>query len=159
MIAIGKENPGKRFERKFKQSLDLRGYALRIQDKCFLGFNGRLLSEPGEGDFWYFASTGDAYLIECKATKGHRFPLSKLRDEQEESLAEFDRVAHSTHGMVALNYYGEDVRKDNRCVLVPIGAYRRHKHTSGRKSLTVEEAVRLGTECPRIKGNIWELPI
>lgn len=154
---MSKINPGKRFEEKFKESLDRKGYALRIQDKVFMGQNGRLLSKEGEGDFWYFAKSGDVYLIECKATGVPRFPFDKLTQEQ--SLVDFEAVAESYHSLVALNFYGENIRTDNRCFLIPIWDYLDYKLTCGRKSMPLSAAEQVGTECPRIKGNIWDLPL
>lgn len=154
---MGKVNPGKRFEDKFKDSLDRKGYALRIQDKVFMGQNGRLLSKEGEGDFWFFSGTGDVFLIECKATGTRRFPFEKLT--QEESLLGFEQVAGNFHSLVALNFYGENVRTDNRCFLIPIRDYMDYKLACGRKSMPLSAAEQVGTECPRIKGNIWDLPL
>lgn len=154
---MSKTNPGKRFEAKFKDSLDRKGYALRIQDKVFMGQDGRLLSKEGEGDFWFFSKTGDVFLIECKATGVPRFPFDKLTQEQ--SLKDFDQVAHNTHSLVALNFYEGNGRTVSRCFLIPIGDYAEYKRTCGRKSMPLSAAAEVGTECPRIKGGIWDLPL
>lgn len=153
-------NPGKRFEDKFRRSLELRdGLPMRLQDKCFLGRDGRLLSEPSEGDFLFFGRDGHAYLIECKATGVARFPFDKLKEKQERSLLDFDAVADNCHGLVALNFYGSDIRKDNRCFLVGIRDYLEYKRACGRKSMPLSAAEEVCTECPRIKGAVWELPV
>lgn len=156
---MARVNPGKRFERAFKASLDREGYALRMPDKCFVGYGGRILSEPSEGDFWFFAESGHAFLIECKATAQKSFPFGKLRPEQEEALSRFDSVSPMTHGLIALNFYGEKLRERNRLYIVGIGEYLAYKRSCGRKSLPEEAAARIGRECPREKGGSWGVPL
>lgn len=152
-------NPGKRFERSFKASMDAVGYALRIPDRCFLAPSGRLLSEPSEGDFLFFAENGRSYLVECKATAQASFPFASLRPEQEAELLRFDAVGPTTTGLVALNYYGESLRRRNALYLLPIRAYLAAKGSIGRKSLPESVAAEVGTPCPRAAGGIWALPL
>ena len=156
---MARVNPGKRFERAFKASMDAIGYALRIPDRCFLAPSGRLLSEPSEGDFLFFAEDGRSYLVECKATKLSRFPFDKLRPEQEAELARFAAVSEACHGIVALNFYGEKLRERNALYLVEIEDYMRHKAASKSKSLSEGEAEAIGVRCERRKGGIWGLPL
>lgn len=146
--------PGKRFERKFKESLELLGgFAHRIED------GGRYSLNDQPGDFYYFSPDGIANLIECKATREKSFPFKLLRDSQVASLLAFERVSRSTRSWVAVNYYGKNVAKDNRCFLVPINGYVQYAAACGRKSLPVFAAGEIGTECPKVKGNIWALPL
>lgn len=152
-------NPGKRFERAFKASLDSAGYALRINDKCYLSQGGRLLSEPSEGDFWFFSPEGRAFLVECKACGVRSFPFSNLRPEQEAALLRFDSVSERTHGVVALNFYGERIRGKNALYLVGIADYLAFKASAGRKSLPEAAAAEIGITCPRAKGGMWDVPL
>ena len=155
---MAKVNPGKRFEREFKKSMDAVGYAMRIPDKCFLSPSGRLLSEPSEGDFLFFAENGHAYLVECKATGQKRFPFDNLRQEQVAGLERFDEISDMCHGLIALNFYGASVRSKNELYLVGISDFKRHKAASLRKSLSEGEAEAIGYKCER-KGGIWGLPL
>ena len=139
--------------------MDAVGYAMRIPDRCFLAPSGRLLSEPSEGDFLFFAENGHSYLVECKATAQKRFPHEKLKPEQLVELERFDAISDMHHGILALNFYGERVTEKNVLYLVGIGDYRRHLSTSFRKSLSEGEADAIGFKCERIKGGIWGLPL
>lgn len=150
---------GKRFERDFKRSLDAVGYALRIPDKCFAGQGGRLLSEPSEGDFWFFARSGHSYLVECKATRLPSLPFANIGERQLEALARFDAVGERAHGLLALNYYGPSLRAKNELYLVAIGDFIEWRRGCGRKSLPEGEAERIGTRCQRQKGGRWGLPL
>ena len=152
-------NPGKRFEKSFRASMDAIGYAMRIPDRCFLAPSGRLLSEPSEGDFLFFAENGHTYLVECKATAQKRFPYEKLKPEQVAELERFDAISDMHHGIVALNFYGANVREKNSLYLVGIGEFKRRRAASVRKSLSEEEAEAIGFKCERIKGGIWGLPL
>ena len=151
-------NPGKRFEKSFKASMDAVGYALRIPDKCFLSPSGRLLSEPSEGDFLFFADNGHSYLVECKATGQKRFPFDNLRPEQVSELERFDGISDKHHGLIALNFYGANVRSKNALYLVGIADFKRHRAASIRKSLSEGEAGTIGFKCERT-GGIWGLPL
>lgn len=146
--------PGKRFERKFGESLGLlNGIAYRIEDGGMYSFN----DQPG--DFYYFSPDGTSHLIECKATKEKSFSFRLVREGQIASLLAFESVSRSTRSWVAVNFYGENVAKDNRCFLIPIEKYVRYVATCERKSLPIAVAGGIGTECPKIKGNIWALPL
>lgn len=152
-------NPGKRFEKSFKASMDAVGYAMRIPDRCFLAPSGRLLSEPSEGDFLFFAENGHTYLVECKATGQRRLPFDAVKPEQVAELERFDSVSDTCHGVVAINFYGANLREKNALYLVGIADFKRRKAESVRKSLSEEEAGKIGLRCERTKGGIWGLPL
>lgn len=142
-------NPGKRFERKFRESLSLMpGYHLRIVD------GGDRLKERMPGDFWYFPASGGALLIECKAVRGRSLPLSRVT--QIDELVRFDRNSPTCKALVAVNFYGEDVRRDNRCLLMPAPVF---AALSGgrRRSMPLKAFEALGVEAPRVSGNVWDL--
>lgn len=143
-------NPGKRFESKFRKSLALLpGWHMRIHD------GGRNITESMPADFWYFTGGGRANLIECKATRGKS--LRHDRVTQIAALLEFDALSDNTAALVAVNYYGEDIRRDNRCIIVPAPLFALHAKTSGRASLPISDALSLGWEAPRTAGNLWDL--
>lgn len=143
-------NPGKRFEAKFRKSLSLMpGWSMRIFD------GGRSVTERMPADFWYFPKSGGADLIECKATRGKSIRHDRVT--QLGSLLEFDALSDGTSAFVAVNFYGEDVRRDNRCIIVPAPLFALHAETSGRASLPLSDAVEIGWEAPRISGNLWDL--
>lgn len=154
---MSKVNPGKRFEDKMRKSLELKGYVRRIQDKVFMGQGGFPLSKPSEGDFWYFAGNGHGFLIECKATKLKSFPFDKLRAEQEHELLRFDDVADNFHGVVAINFYADNLRERNRCFVFSIQDYMAYRGSCGRASMPLAVAEELGIECQRVKGGLWDV--
>lgn len=143
-------NPGKRFERKFRESLRaLPGLHLRIID------GGDRLKERMPADFWYFPKRGGAVLIECKATRGKSIRHDRVT--QLDALLEFDAVSDTTASLIAVNFYGEDIRRDNRCIIVPAKSFAHHSLTSGRASLPIADALEIGWEAPRAHGNVWDL--
>lgn len=142
-------NPGKRFEGKFRESLALLpGYGMRIID------GGDRLKERMPADFWYFPTTGGAYLIECKAVKGKSLPIDRLT--QLDELVRFDRNSPDCHALVAVNFYGENIRTNNRCLLMGASAFAA-LCGGRRRSVPMAAFTALGHEAPRIKGNIWDL--
>lgn len=154
---MSKVNAGKRFEEKMRKSLEVKGYVQRIQDKVFMSQDGFPLSRQSEGDFWHFTDTGHGFLIECKATKLKSFPFNKLRHEQERELLRFNDVADNFHGVVAINFYADDLRERNRCFVFAIEDYMAYKETCGRASMPLSVAEGLGIECQRIKGGLWDV--
>lgn len=145
-------NAGKRFEAKFRKSLALLpGFSLRIHD------GGDRVKAKEPADFWYFSTTGTAYLIECKATAQKSFPFARLRDDQRESLAAFASTSGNTRSLIALNFYGADVRKENTLLVLDANDYLAYERTAGRKSIHRDQAALMGWEAPRIAGNLWSL--
>lgn len=143
-------NPGKRFEAKFRKSLSmLPGWHMRIHD------GGRSTVERMPADFWYFPKSGGSYLIECKATRGKSIRHDRVT--QIDALLKFDSLNDQTASLVAVNFYGDDVRRDNRCVIVPAPLFARHAAESGRSSLPLSDAVSIGWEAERVHGNLWDL--
>lgn len=59
-------NAGKRFEQKFRESIEPHAYVLRIPDNVYMRGN-RLMGNESEADFLVVTGT-DSYLVECKAT-------------------------------------------------------------------------------------------
>jgi hypothetical protein len=142
-------NPGKRFERKFRESLGLLpGWHMRIID------GGDRLHETMPADFWYFPKGGGAVMVECKAVRGKSLPASRVT--QLDELVRFSRNSGTCRAIVAANFYGEDVRKDNRCLLMEAETFAALLGGK-RKSVPLRAFEALGVEAPKIKGNIWDL--
>lgn len=142
-------NPGKRFERKFRESLGLLpGWHMRIID------GGDRLHETMPADFWYFPKGGGAVMVECKAVRGKSLPASRVT--QLDELVRFSRNSGTCRAIVAANFYGEDVRKDNRCLLMDAETFAAILG-GRRKSVPLRAFEALGVEAPKIKGNIWDL--
>ena len=156
---MAKVNPGKRFEREFKKSMDAAGYAMRIHDRCFLAPSGRLVSEPSEADFVFFAANGHSYLIECKATHTARLPYDNVRPEQISELERFEAISDMHHSIIAVNFYGESTRQKNDLYLVGLPEFKGKRAATLRKSLSEREAEAIGYKCERQKGAIWGLPL
>ena len=142
-------NPGKRFERKFRESLRLLpGWHMRILD------GGDRLHETMPADFWYFPKSGGALMVECKAVKGKSLPASRVT--QLDELVRFSRNSGTCRAVIAANFYGEDVRMDNRCLLMDAETFAAILDGK-RKSVPIRAFEDLGIEAPKIKGNIWDL--
>lgn len=142
-------NPGKRFEGKFHESIKhLPGASMRIMD------GGRYAPIQQWGDFFYFAPD-DTFLFECKATHLTRFPHDKIQDHQIKKLKGFSDLSRNRHSIIVINFYGEDIRKKNDCVLIDIDAYLKHLEDTTRSSLSEAEAREIGEVMEREKGNIW----
>ena len=76
--------PGKRFEQKFRASVDADSFAMRIADKVFQA-QGKIYSEESEADFLVSSGAG-IFLIECKATLLNNLPFRQVKDHQMNSL-------------------------------------------------------------------------
>ena len=102
--------PGKRFERKFRESLSrLPGLHVRIID------GGDRLKERMPADFWYFPKRGGAVLIECKATRGKSIRHDRVT--QLDALLDFDAVSDTTASLIAVNFYGCHFRRYLFCII------------------------------------------
>lgn len=97
------KQPGKRFERKVKKSLDqLQGIAYRIED------GGQYAKNQQPGDFWYM-NEDVVYLIECKATHLKSLPLSQIADHQIESLLKHRDLSPNHRSLLMIHYYQDRV--------------------------------------------------
>lgn len=138
-------NPGKRFENKFRESLG--GITIRINDKVSVR-NGFVVSKESEADFVCFQESGNVYLVECKATSLKSFPFSKIEEHQENSLVDFENLHPYFHGLIALEFYDKrGYRYPKRMFLVGIKDFLSYKLSCGRKSLPINDAEKIGTEC------------
>lgn len=145
-------NPGKRFEGKFRKSLLLLpGASCRFEDGGAVAKNRQL------ADFMYWDYDGNSFAFECKATKKPAFPMCDMGDGQMDGLLEWESMHESYHALVALNFYGENVARDNRCILVEARSLMRYLEYRGRKSVPADDAAEIGWECGRLAGNIWAL--
>lgn len=139
-------NAGKRFEEKFRLTMEPHAYVMRIPDSMTLR-GGRLIGTDTAADF-LVATSDDSYLVECKATNRPRLEFHNVKEHQEESLAEFDALGGRCHGFLAVEFYDrEGYRKPHRMFLLPIGRWLAYRAESGRKSMPIsafeEEAVEL----------------
>lgn len=125
------------------------GYAMRLHD------GGNRVFERMPADFLFFSPSGKAVLIECKATGGKSIRHDRVT--QIDDLLRFARTSESTAALIAVNFYGPDVRADNRCIFVPAHAFAAHALAGGRSSLPISTALEIGWEAPRAKGNVWDL--
>ncbi len=145
-------NSGKRFESKFHQSLKLLpGASFRLEDGGAVSKNKQL------ADYIYWDDGEETFAFECKATKKNAFPMCDIGNDQIRGLVEWEAMRTTFHSIVAINYYGENVAIDNRCILVEIRELLRYLEQTGRRSIPADDAARIGWECERIKGNIWKL--
>lgn len=146
----GNTNPGKRFEARFSKSLKaLPGSSMRIYD------GGAYTKLRMPGDFVYWADNGSDYLFECKSTKETSFPFAKIKSHQIKSLMEF--TSDRRHGIVALNFYGENYRDKNDLYLIDVHKFVEYATKCGRKSLPEFVAQEIGVKCSHVKGGMWDL--
>lgn len=145
-------NPGKVFESRFKTCLNrLPGASMRIEDGGAVGRNRQW------GDFFYWDEGEDTYLFECKATHLKSFELRNLKSHQAKSLLAFSALRETNHSILALNFYDDDVRQNNRCVLIDIHDFISWTQESKRASLPLNEALEIGALCNTTRDGHWDL--
>lgn len=149
---------GKRFEGKFHDSLRLLdGASMRIED------GGRGAKNPQLGDFLLWCGVDETFLFECKATGDGRLEFRRLCKKGKDGKSQMDRLLGFSdlrdchHSLIAINFYGKDVARENRCVLVEAHVMEAYINETGRASIPLADALQIGHECPVIKGNIWEV--
>lgn len=111
------------------------------------------------GDFWYFDAT-DVWLIEAKACSRGSFPIERLRPEQHVRLQKFRDSGAGRHSVVALNFYGTNIRLENELYLVELADYDRlltRAGKVGRFSLPQEWVEEVGFRQARVAGNLWAI--
>ena len=133
---------GKRFEERVARSLhELDGASMRVEDGGRGAFNKQLC------DFLYWPDRGGTIAIECKAAKD-RLELRRLgvgkEDGQLARLLAFQ--GRGRRSVVAVNFYGDDYRKHNRCYIIPAILF---IGVDG-ASITEEQASHMGIECPKV---------
>lgn len=140
-------NPGKRFEKKFLESVDPHGFILRIPDKIYT-YQGRIYSDESEADF-IIASGTESYLVECKATCKSCLPFEMVKEHQETALLEYDEVGRNAHGLLAVEFYDKaGYRYPKRMFLLPIVEWLKFKASTTRKSMPISEFEKIGIEIP-----------
>lgn len=144
-------NEGKRFEQKFRESLNQCGFILRIPDKLIMR-GGHLFSEQTEADF--IAVVGDeTFLIECKAVGTKSLPYQNVKEHQERSLHEFDHAGKHSHGILAVEFYDKKrYGGANNMFLMPIETWLAFKDEESRKSMPIAVFEERGVKCPYAKG-------
>lgn len=144
-------NAGKRFEQKFRESIEPHAYVLRIPDNVYMRGN-RLMGNESEADFLVVTGT-DSYLVECKATNRPSLQFYNVKEHQEVSLMEFDDIGERSHGLLAVEFYDKvGYHKPHRMFLLPISEWMRFKAESGRKSMPIKAFEELGVELTYEKG-------
>ena len=155
--------PGKRFEAKFKRTLETfaenaGGEALRLCDGGRWGF------EQQPADF-ISVYEGKTFLWECKAhhawrgDKFTRWPLDRIQ-AQAPRLMKWERSSWNVSSFVAVNLYGDDINTQNECYVIPIT--RIHDLLCDRtdhhlRSLGLEDFERYGFRLKPAKGNVWNI--
>lgn len=147
--------PGKRFEQKFRASVDADSFAMRIADKVFQA-QGKIYSEESEADFLVSSGAG-IFLIECKATLLNNLPFRQVKDHQMNSLLEFDTSNEHAHGLLAVEFYNaKSYRAPKIMYLLDVNDWIAYTASSNRKSMPRSAFEQLGIECP-YQGSIYAL--
>lgn len=138
-------NPGKRFEEKFRLTMEPHAFVLRIPDAVFVN-GGKVMSSETEADF-LVATQDDAYLVECKATSLKSLKYENVKSHQEDSLFGFEELGERNHGILAVEFYNrEGYRKPHQMFLLPIAEWFAFKASSNRKSMPIAEFRKRGVE-------------
>lgn len=146
--------PGKRFEEKFRATMEPHGYVLRIPDNVHMT-GGRLVGSETDADFMVADGT-DTYLVECKATNRPRLEFHNVKSHQEEALADFDALGERCHGFLAVEFYDrEGYRRPHRMFLLPIARWLAYKERGVRKSMPLSAFEEQAVELP-YKGSAYE---
>lgn len=129
-------NPGKRFEEKFRLTMEPHAFVLRIPDSVYMQ-EGHIKSNETEADFIVVTKT-DTYLVECKATAKKSLSYSNVKEHQEAALFDFDEVGEHTHGILAVEFYDHaGYRRPHQMFLLPISEWLEFKALSDRKSMPI----------------------
>lgn len=146
-----KTNPGKRFEEKFRRSVEELGerhFVMRVPDKLVPVGGGRTISKPTEADFVVACRAG-TFLVECKATSKKSLEFGKVEEHQERALSAFDAYPRS-HGLLAVEFYDQtSYRTARRMFLLRISDWLAYKESSGRKSMPIKAFEEMGSEAER----------
>ena len=120
----------------------------------------RIASRQTPSDFHaYKAATNlECFMIEAKAVSGKSLPFARLEPHQKKALEDFDKFHANAHGWVAVNFYdGSNIRKFNRCYMIPIDVWNEYEDSGERKSLPIQacdDDERI-VECPRAPGSMY----
>lgn len=140
-------------------SVDCKALAYRIEDG-----GGRAKNEQ-PADFAFFGNSGRCCHIECKETSdGRPFRLSRIKGHQLEWLTAFDGLSIAFEGWVALGWQAKGRPTESVLVMVPASKVAAYEAEHGRKSIPMEDARQMGTECPRLvrvrngkREYLWDL--
>lgn len=149
------KNPGKEFEGRIRKSLDqLKGcYCERMYDN-----GGKPTKDTICGDFRVLMPDGTAVAIECKSIADGRIPFrdkgkkgNGIHAEQLAELVRFEQTAENARSYVALHWQDTD-----SCILVNMEAICAYRKGSGYKSISEEDAARIGWR-QKPCGDWWQL--
>lgn len=157
-------NRGKVFETELRFSLEHVGMLVeRIPDAVYWTGN-RIASRQTPSDFHAYKSATnlECFMIEAKAVSGKSLPFNRLEEHQGKALRDFDNFHKNAHGYIAVNFYdGHNIRKFNRCFMIPIDVWDEYESSNERKSLPLkscEDDQRI-IECPRAPGSIYDMGV
>lgn len=135
---------GKRFEKKFRESVETFAFVLRLADSTSTW--GSHASKETEADFMVTDGIS-SYLVECKATSGKSLPIRNVKDHQVHSLQVFDKLGEHTHGLLAVEFYDkEGYRKPKRMFLLPVSEWVAFTEDATRSSMPISEFEKRGRE-------------
>ncbi|MEC4272716.1 hypothetical protein VJ923_06060 [Adlercreutzia sp. R25] len=140
-------------------SADCSALAHRIED------GGGSAKNVQPADFAFFGNSGRCCYIECKETaEGKPFRLSRIAGHQIDWLAAFDGLSIKFEGWVALGWRAKGHPMESALVMVPVSKVAVYEAEHGRKSIPMDEARQMGTECPRLvrmrsgkREYLWDL--
>lgn len=153
---------GKRFEKKFRESLEQVGCVSveRIPDNTY--WNGRrMVSSETPCDFNVFVrgKSLKCVKVECKATGDKNIRFDRLETHQSDALKAHEDFHADCLSFVAVNFYDRvSIARQDLCYLVPIAVWHYLEATLGRKSLPIEECESNPyiLKCPK-KGRLYDM--
>lgn len=127
---------------------------MRIED------GGGIAKNQQYGDFFYWDYDGFDWLIECKATREKSFPIANLRAEQMAKLKTYQEVSAHHRSVIAINFYGQNLKEVNDCILINYTAYEhlvKAALEAGRASIPRKWLEECGRLQKRVQGGLWAL--
>lgn len=155
---------GSVLQSQFRDSVrEFSGMAWRIPDSTFLMGDGKVGSRKSPADFFVFVAKDSVVhicLCECKAESKKSIRFERLEPHQKDALVEIQELDPLCYGFVVVNFYGADVRKENRLFMVPVAVWCEWLEAleGERKSvpLNLFEQDERVIECPRV-GTCWDV--
>lgn len=149
------KNEGKRFEEDWENSTPDDWFCLRLKDSSASWSNSGVsrFTPKNMCDFILFASDY-SYAIECKSCKGKSFPYKNLNDKKDEKLNKM--VEFEDKPIIGTAFYIINFRDVNETYKIKPSVLKYYKETSGRKSLSLDQARDIGYRIEqRLKRTRW----
>lgn len=143
-------NPGKKFEQNFKNSVEKDKFIYRLRDTGSY-VNGE---QTGEGrrfttsnicDFIYFDGT-TLMCLELKSVKDNRLPFSNIAKTKEKAIDKLEKLYKATSKENTLGAYVVEFRGCDKTFVIEIATLLDKIKNTDKKSLNIEDIKEIGIE-------------